>query len=91
MMRAMWSKIRGHCALNARRRVTMNVGNIDRGLRGVLGVLLVVGPVWNFMDIWTSATMSYLALAIGAVLIATAVFGFCPMYKLLGVSTQDQS
>lgn len=68
----------------------MNVGNIDRGLRGVLGVLLVVGPLWNFMDIWTSPTLSYLALAVGTVLIATALFGFCPMYKLLGVSTQDK-
>ncbi|HQT46328.1 MAG: hypothetical protein B7X08_06005 [Acidocella sp. 20-63-7] len=56
----------------------MNVGMIDRILRVVVGLVLIslvfVGPhtVWGW---------------IGVVPLATAVFGFCPAYALLGIRT----
>lgn len=54
-----------------------NVGTLDRGLRGAVGVALIVwallgGPVWAW---------------IGLVPLATAILRVCPAYSLLGLST----
>jgi uncharacterized membrane protein len=66
-----------------------NVGTIDRGIRFVVGLLLVAlcflppsTPVLGEFGAWT-----WVALAIGGVLIITAIFKFCPAYQLIGVST----
>jgi len=56
----------------------VNEGNIDRGIRVVAGLILlsltVVGP------------KSMLGL-IGLVPLLTGIVGFCPFYRLLGIST----
>lgn len=55
-----------------------NVGGIDKILRIIAGIALVVwaaalgGPVWAW---------------IGLVPLATGLFGFCPLYPLLGINT----
>lgn len=55
-----------------------NVGNIDRVVRLILGVILIsfvfVGPqtMWGW---------------IGVILIATALVRWCPLYRALGLST----
>ena len=54
-----------------------NVGGIDRTLRILVGLALIVwavtgGPVWAW---------------IGVVPLATGLFKFCPFYPLLGMST----
>ncbi|MCB1914706.1 MAG: DUF2892 domain-containing protein [Rhodocyclaceae bacterium] len=55
-----------------------NVGGIDKILRIVAGIALIVwaaalgGPVWAW---------------IGVVPLATGLFNFCPVYTLLGIST----
>jgi hypothetical protein len=59
-----------------------NVGNIDRTLRIVLGLVLlslvVVGPktLWGL---------------VGLVPLATGLMRFCPVYPLLGISTCPRS
>jgi hypothetical protein len=55
----------------------LNVGGIDRILRIVVGLALVVwallgGPVWAW---------------IGVVPLGTGLIGFCPLYPLIGVNT----
>lgn len=55
----------------------VNVGNLDRILRIVLGVGLIAwaatgGPIWAW---------------IGVVPLATALVRFCPLYTVLGFST----
>jgi hypothetical protein len=55
----------------------LNVGGIDRILRIVVGLALVVwalmgGPVWAW---------------IGIIPLATGAIGFCPLYPILGMST----
>ncbi len=60
------------------RLLPRNVGVIDRALRLVLGVVLLalvfLGPktAWGWL---------------GAVLLATAAVGSCPLYTLLGLRT----
>jgi hypothetical protein len=54
-----------------------NVGGIDKWLRIVVGLLLIAwaatgGPVWAW---------------IGVVPLATGVFNFCPLYRLVGINT----
>ena len=55
----------------------LNVGGIDRILRIVVGLALVAwaimgGPVWAW---------------IGVVPLGTGLFGFCPLYPILGMNT----
>jgi hydrogenase/urease accessory protein HupE len=59
---------------------TRNAGRIDRGLRLVVGVMLLglygaVEPPFKYVTL------------IGLAFVATALSGYCPVYALLGVST----
>ncbi|MGJ8587478.1 MAG: YgaP family membrane protein [Yoonia sp.] len=66
-----------------------NVGMIDRLVRLVIGAALITAPLINFMGLGASAAVTYLMIAIGVILGVTAVFGICPLYKLMGVSTKS--
>ncbi len=56
----------------------MNEGNIDRIIRVIVGLALIamvyVGPMtpWGW---------------VGLVPLLTGAFGFCPLYKILGIKT----
>lgn len=63
--------------------MSTNMGSIDRVARVVVGLALIAYAIplgfaptgWNWLG-W-----------IGVIPLVTAVFGFCPLYVLLGVST----
>jgi hypothetical protein len=60
----------------------VNEGTLDRVIRVVIGVALIslvfVGPksLWGL---------------VGLVPLATGLFGFCPLYRLIGLSTARQA
>lgn len=54
-----------------------NVGNIDRVIRLVVGIGIAIGGI-IFESYWG---------IIGVVILATAVFSYCPIYALLGIKT----
>ena len=56
----------------------LNVGGIDRILRIVVGIVLI-----GLADTGTVGWWGWL----GVVPLATGLFRFCPMYRLLGMST----
>lgn len=56
----------------------MNVGNIDRILRIVIGLVLIALAATSTVGVW-----GY----IGIVPLLTGIFKFCPAYSLLGVNT----
>ncbi len=59
----------------------MNVGGIDRLLRIVVGLVLILG---------TPQLMGYIGSNwawIGVLPLATGLFRFCPAYKLLGMNS----
>lgn len=55
-----------------------NVGGIDRVLRVVVGLALVVAAASGMIGVWGW---------IGIVPLATGTLGFCPAYKLIGLNT----
>jgi hypothetical protein len=56
----------------------LNVGGIDKNLRIAVGVIVIAAGVY-YQNIWG---------AVGVVPLLTGVFGFCPFYPLLGLSTK---
>lgn len=66
-----------------------NVGTIDRMLRFAFGALLLLSAFVPPMSRWLAdwGDWKYALTAWGAVMIATALFRFCPAYTLLGVRT----
>ncbi len=58
-----------------------NIGTVDKSLRILVGLLLIalvfVGPqtIWGWF---------------GVPIILIALFGWCPLYKVLGISTCKQ-
>lgn len=63
-----------------------NVGSLDKIVRIVAGLALVVIAL---LKLDGSATL--IALAVGVVLIVTAVINFCPLYRILGWRTTKPS
>ena len=62
--------------------MTKNVGGVDRILRVILGLLLIslvfVGPqtLWGW---------------IGVIPLLSALVGFCPVYRLIGMNTNARA
>jgi len=59
----------------------LNVGNIDRVLRILLGLVLIGLAARGTIGIW-----GYL----GIVPLLTGIAALCPVYKLLGISTSSR-
>jgi hypothetical protein len=66
--------------------MTHNVGTLDRTLRTLAGVGAVV---WAFST-GVSSAAGITLVVLGAVLLATAAAGFCPLYRLLRISTNGR-
>ncbi len=63
-----------------------NEGPVDRTIRVVLGVLLLVVGLWLLNGLGGAAGGIVVAV-IGAILLITGITGFCGLYRLLGIST----
>jgi uncharacterized membrane protein YfcA len=55
-----------------------NVGGLDRGLRVLAGLALIVATLAGFIGVWGW---------IGVVPLATGLLRTCPVYSLLGLNT----
>ncbi len=59
-----------------------NVGMLDRIIRFLVGLLLIWLGYSSLMGTW-----QWVAYIVGAILVLVAIFSFCPLYKLFGMST----
>lgn len=59
-----------------------NEGAIDRIIRFLAAVILAVFTYWGLSGAWQIA-----AYVIAAILLITAITGFCGLYKIFGIST----
>jgi hypothetical protein len=66
---------------------TANVGTADRIVRLILGAILVLLPYTALVPAISAGVASFVAQAVGIVLIVTAIVRFCPLYRLLGTNT----
>ena len=62
-----------------------NVGSADKIIRLIAGVLLIALPFVSGLATFESSAVTIGSVAVGAVLIGTALFNFCPAYRLLGI------
>ena len=62
-----------------------NESNLDRIIRGILGVvMLLVG----FLGGPTGA-LQIVLIVLGVIALATGILGFCPLYRILNLSTRS--
>lgn len=66
----------------------MNVGSVDRVIRLILGAALIIMPVIGIITTFGTVT-SFVMMAIGIVFIATGFISFCPLYRIIGMSTKS--
>jgi len=66
--------------------MTANVGNMDRIVRGVAGVVLILLPFLTGFGAG-GTLLTWGAVVVGAILALTAVFRMCPIYRILGLNT----
>jgi len=64
-------------------KIQVNEGPLDRGVRVAAGIALLGIAVLGVV----ASPLSLVAGAVGVILVATGVTGFCPLYSLLGVSS----
>ena len=55
-----------------------NIGTIERALRVIAGLVLIALSLFGVIGLWGW---------IGVLPLVTGLFSFCPVYRLLGVST----
>jgi hypothetical protein len=67
--------------------MTKNVGTIDRVLRAVLGVFLLVIPFIGGIALFESGVATAISVIAGIVMLATSTMRFCPMYRIFGIRT----
>lgn len=63
-----------------------NENGIDRTLRLILGVVLLIAS-YMWLGVAAGEITGIIAAVIGAVLLITGLVGFCPAYRLVGMST----
>ena len=59
----------------------LNMGNLDRALRVLLGLALLASAVTGTIGVW-----GYL----GIVPLLTGIVAFCPVYRLLGIRSASR-
>ncbi len=68
---------------------TANVGMPDRIIRLVLGLILIALPFVGIVEV-AGTWLAWAAPIVGLILAATAFLSFCPIYRVLGLSTRPK-
>lgn len=61
--------------------LSQNVGNSDKNIRYTVAVIAIV------LSAFLTGSFSTFIFAIGVVAFATAYFGYCGLYQVLGINT----
>jgi hypothetical protein len=63
--------------------MTTNESSLDRLVRVVIAIAAVAAGI----VVGTGTVMSWVLFAVAAIMLITAATGFCPLYRVFGVST----
>ena len=66
--------------------MTINESSTDRILRGVVGAVALIAAVIAGVSGGNAVLTAVLAV-LGVILAGTAAVGFCPVYRVFGIST----
>lgn len=61
-----------------------NVGSMDKTIRIIIGAVLLG---WGILGVGPGGAVGIAVMVVGAVLLLTGLFNFCPLFKLLGISS----
>lgn len=67
--------------------MTVNLGKIDRVIRVLLGIFLLVIPFASSFAIFDSGLATVISVIVGLVMLATSAMRFCPLYRIFGIRT----
>jgi len=67
--------------------MSCNVGNTDRIIRFIIGAVLLLAVLLG----WVQATTAWVLGIVGLILVLTAWVKFCPLYRILGLSTCSEA
>lgn len=65
--------------------MTINESSTDRIVRGVVGAGALIGAV--VAGVSGGAVLAVVLGVVGVILAGTAAVGFCPLYRIFGIST----
>ena len=57
--------------------MSANVGNIDRVLRALIGIILIAAPFAFASDLWANPLYEYGAIVVGLVMLTVAITRVC--------------
>lgn len=63
--------------------MTKNMSNLDKGIRVVIAAVIALLYYYNVID----GTLAYVLMAVSIIFLVTSLINFCPLYKVLGIST----
>lgn len=61
-----------------------NQSNVERLIRSIVGLVLLL------LTVFVSGVLQIVLIIIGAILLATGLLGFCPLYKILKINTREK-
>jgi len=61
----------------------MNMGKINRIIRGIIGTALIIVALFTLDGAW-----QIVLIVLGGILVGTALIGFCPLYLPFHFSTK---
>lgn len=64
--------------------LTRNVGSIDKTVRLIAGLALVG---WGLLAAGIGSAAGLIATIVGVVLLVTGAVSFCPLFKILGITS----
>jgi len=67
--------------------MSVNIGSLDRLVRLVVGLLLVIAPFATTIALFQGTAATVISVIVGAVLVLTALTRVCPLYAMLGMRT----
>lgn len=67
--------------------MTKNVGNIDRAVRAMLGVIILGFVFFSASPIFDSLFINIGAVLVGLIMLVTAGMRLCPLYSIFGLKT----
>ena len=70
--------------------MTINMGAADRVIRFIVGTVLILAPLFDLFGMTASTPAIVASVLAGIVLVVTAFFRFCPLYRAMGASTRKR-